>query len=318
MAFLIGIDEAGYGPNFGPLVISATAWEVQGDPCRANLYKRLGKAVSDGPDGARLAIADSKLLYNPQRGLGLLERGVLSILALLGCRLGDWCDVWDRLRADGDGHRHHLPWYAGYRRPLPLVPAEEPLPDATEPLRRVCQARRVRLAVVESRAVFPQRFNALVAQHGTKGEALSRLTLDLLADVMAGLPADQQVLVVCDKHGGRNRYGALLQQRFPDTLVEVRKESRPVSIYRWGPQDCRVEVRFCAGGESFMPAALASMTSKYLRELAMQALNDFWCRELPTLRRTAGYPTDSYRFKRDIADCQRNLKIDDGILWRVR
>src|SRR5262245_58072725 len=28
MGILIGTDEAGYGPNFGPLVVAATAWEV--------------------------------------------------------------------------------------------------------------------------------------------------------------------------------------------------------------------------------------------------------------------------------------------------
>ena len=28
MAILIGIDEAGYGPNYGPLVVAATAWHV--------------------------------------------------------------------------------------------------------------------------------------------------------------------------------------------------------------------------------------------------------------------------------------------------
>ncbi len=26
--FVIGTDEAGYGPNLGPLVISATLWET--------------------------------------------------------------------------------------------------------------------------------------------------------------------------------------------------------------------------------------------------------------------------------------------------
>jgi hypothetical protein len=29
MGILIGMDEAGYGPNFGPLVVAATAWEVR-------------------------------------------------------------------------------------------------------------------------------------------------------------------------------------------------------------------------------------------------------------------------------------------------
>src|SRR4051812_21351514 len=31
MGILIGMDEAGYGPNFGPLVVAATAWHVRED-----------------------------------------------------------------------------------------------------------------------------------------------------------------------------------------------------------------------------------------------------------------------------------------------
>jgi ribonuclease HII len=79
-----------------------------------------------------------------------------------------------------------------------------------------------------------------------------------------------------------------------------------------------VEIRFCAGGEAYLPVALASMISKYLRELAMQAFNQFWIRHLPELRPTAGYPGDSQRFKRDIASVQASLGIDDRMLWRDR
>ena len=28
MTLVIGTDEAGYGPNLGPLVVAATAWQV--------------------------------------------------------------------------------------------------------------------------------------------------------------------------------------------------------------------------------------------------------------------------------------------------
>ena len=35
MGILIGMDEAGYGPNLGPLVVAATAWGVVEDAgCR--------------------------------------------------------------------------------------------------------------------------------------------------------------------------------------------------------------------------------------------------------------------------------------------
>jgi hypothetical protein len=143
--------------------------------------------------------------------------------------------------------------------------------------------------------------------------------LRLLARVLAEhVPAEcnEPVIVVCDKHGGRNRYGRLLQQQFVDTLVEVYEESMAESVYRWTRGDTRIEARFRMGGEAFLPTALASMVSKYLRELAMRAFNDFWCCEIPELRRTAGYPRDAQRFKTAIAERQLALQIADNVVWR--
>jgi hypothetical protein len=70
--------------------------------------------------------------------------------------------------------------------------------------------------------------------------------------------------------------------------------------------------------EACLPVALASMASKYLRELAMRALNDFWGRRLTGLRPTAGYPSDARRFKTDIATVQAELQIDEHVLWRAK
>ena len=71
-------------------------------------------------------------------------------------------------------------------------------------------------------------------------------------------------------------------------------------------------------GERFLPTALASMTAKYLRELAMRAWNEFWCARVKDQRPTAGYYSDSRRFKRDIERVQSELKIEDRIIWRER
>ena len=83
-------------------------------------------------------------------------------------------------------------------------------------------------------ALFPPQFNEQVQQYGGKGEVLTRQTLELVRHQMATLESEP-VLIQCDKHGGRNYYGSALQEAFPEYLVEVRRESRAQSVYRWGP-----------------------------------------------------------------------------------
>ena len=131
-------------------------------------------------------------------------------------------------------------------------------------------------------------------------------------------PFSKPIFIVCDKHGGRSRYQELLQSVFPDLLIEVLNEGRAESVYRWGPEERRIEIAFRRRGEGFLPAALASMICKYLRETCMKAFNNFWRLQLPQLRATAGYPQDAKRFRAEIAQRQKQLGIEDRLLWRNR
>ena len=319
MPYLVGTDEAGYAPNLGPLVITATVWHVDGDG-RADLYRRLRSAVSKAPPpprSRRIAIADSKLLYRSGAGLAALERSVLAALELTGCCPTCWQEIWRLVDADWSLHLERLPWHLQYDCPLPLEIDLKQLARLRGCLAETLAKAGVRLVAIRSTAVFPERFNDSTLELGSKGEALSKITLHLLAAALEEC-SGEPVLVVCDKHGGRNTYARLLEEQFPDVAVETCHESGPQSTYCWGEADDRVEVCFRMGGESFLPAALASMTSKYLRELAMRAFNDFWCCRVPDLQPTAGYPGDSKRFKSAIADAQVELGIDDHILWRLR
>jgi ribonuclease HII len=321
MPYLIGTDEAGYAPHLGPLVISATVFWVDDLSAGDELYRRLKRVVCRTPPkraaGGRLAIADSKALYSPAQGLACLERGVLAALSLLERCPGDWLDAWQALDPAAIGHFPTMPWHVDYQLRLPLAADADELVRFVPKLRRGFEAAGVRLIAIASRAVFPDEFNRSNDQWGNKSETLSKTTLALVADALAHC-AGEPVLIVCDKHGGRNQYGRLLQQQFPDPLIEVCRESMMESIYRWGGVDARIEARFRAGGEAFLPAALASMTSKYLRELSMRAFNDFWCGRVANLAPTAGYPTDARRFRRAVLDTQRELGIADQIMWRSR
>ncbi len=321
MNFLIGTDEAGYGPNLGPLVISATVWQVPDDLLNADLYDSLSDAVRRPGDTnghpSAVVIGDSKRLYRPAGGLAELELGVLSALHVAGQPIRCWREIWQRLDPQSAGQQAVAPWYDEYDLPLPVDAAQHEIDAATATFRSTLLRTAVRLTAIRSRVVLPERFNDLVDQLGNKATVLSTLTLQLVSELLETCRAER-VLVQCDKHGGRNNYARLLQRSFPDYLVEIHGESRELSVYRWGPAHRRVEFRFAKGGESFLPSALASMTSKYLREIAMRAFNTFWQQQVPGLKPTAGYPVDAKRFKADIAAAQQRLEVDDQVLWRKR
>ena len=135
----------------------------------------------------------------------------------------------------------------------------------------------MRLAGLYCRAIFPEEFNALVARYDSKGSVLSHATLDLVARAMHAW-VEGPITVLCDKHGGRNHYLPLLMAQFPNALIMIRKEGTASSRYVFGPPGRRVEISFQARAEAHLPAALASMAAKYLRELAMRTFNEYWCR----------------------------------------
>ena len=325
MNYLVGTDEAGYGPPLGPLIVAATVWELPddgNDPAEANLYeslrpyicRRAERATSSPP--RRVAIADSKALYNPAQGIAQLEQGVLVALALLGQRPATWHEVWDAVCASGV-ECDVDPWHADYETQLPLAAARDDIDHLARRVSKGCARRGVHLRAVAARAVFPQRFNQLLEEHGNKSTALSAISLELLSEVMAPVPRGR-VTVICDKHGGRDFYAPLVQHYFPEWLVEARWEGNRESRYAFGPPHSRTSISFRCQAERALPVALASMTAKYMRELAMRAFNHYWCGHLPALRPTAGYSQDARRFKKEIAALQTTLGIDDRQLWRMK
>jgi ribonuclease HII len=321
MTYLLGMDEAGYGPNLGPLIVSGTLWYVPDRSDEVDLYRLLPSTIQGRPaprgQSDRLTIADSKALYKSGSGLDRLELGVLAALSVTGPRPATWRELWTALDPATNPDRERLPWYAQYDAALPVATDRRSVERASGCLQDGLDRSDTSLCWMQSTTVYPERLNQLIQQLGSKGAALSQVTLKLVSQLLGRAEAGP-VLVVCDKHGGRNRYGPLLQQQFPDFVIEVHQESRAQSVYRSGPRHRRIEFRFCAKGEQHLPSALASMVSKYLRELSMMAWNAFWRQYQPDLRPTAGYPVDARRFKADIAELQVRLAIDDRLLWRTR
>ncbi|MBC8116886.1 MAG: hypothetical protein H7062_21025, partial [Candidatus Saccharimonas sp.] len=203
-----------------------------------------------------------------------------------------------------------LPWYDGDDVTLPVKSGDLSL---AAPWQALCERLGVRLVSICADVVEPERFNRLVRWHDNKAAATSRIAMQVLRRAWP-LDRGDEVLVVADKHGGRNRYEPLLTEAFPERTVVCLEEGADRSVYRMG--NC--EIRFQPRAEEHGPVALASMTAKYLRELAMHQFNRFWRERIPGLKPTQGYPLDAKRFRVEIADLQRSLGIADDVLWRER
>jgi hypothetical protein len=326
MLYLLGTDEAGYGPNLGPLVVAATLWRVQGidfQPALPDLYTHLASGISADPDDDnRLAIADSKQLYSSGDSLALLERGVLAALHALERPAATWQSIWSVCSPD---HACELPWHKNFDRPLPCAASVEDHDSGCATFGQTLQQASVELVDLRACVVHPADFNDRCDRLTNKAAVLSATTLTLVRELIRGR-VDAPIQIVCDKHGGRNHYAALVWEELaadevgdaPGFPVQTLKEGRDESLYRWRCGESQREIRFITKGERFLPAALASMTAKYLRELSMLAFNAFWAERVPNLRPTAGYPGDALRFWNDIESVVRLARFQERELWRTR
>ncbi len=317
MTLLLGVDEAGYGPNLGPLVIAATRWEF---PASLSLEEidtlvepaLLRTAPQKGDD--RLWIADSKAIYKPPGGLAPLERHLLPLLVAANIPLHSFATLWEHVDPESFAARHDEPWFAP-DLPLPLawaVPADE-LASRGEVVQKRLTACGVALTAVRARLVSPFRFNAILDVVGSKGVLLSEATLGLVASLWE-LETHRPTFVYCDKHGGRNRYADLLQHVAGEQMVQTLAEGAESSRYRVG----KTEVRFGVRSERYLPVAAASMVAKYLRELAMHQFNVWWQAQVPGLTPTAGYPVDAKRFWQATAAARETLALPEALLWRTK
>ncbi len=313
MTWLIGIDEAGYGPNLGPLVMSAVACRVpNANACLWTLLKQAVRRCADGRD-ARLVIDDSKAVYTSSQGLVGLERGLRAVIELPATL----AELVQRLAPSNLEEIAAEPWFTG-QTTLPIEATANA--ESLEPFTRACQENGVGSWIVASVVVCPRRFNAIVDRHDSKAAVLGQGFICLLADLLKDTAHENEpVFVFVDKQGGRNTYAAQIQAALTAGLVYPFEESAARSHYRISGLSRDVHLTFQPRADQlWFNVALASMVSKYLRELFMREYNAFWCARVPGLRPTAGYPGDARRYLDAIRDEMQRLKIPEENLWRRR
>lgn len=301
-----GFDEAGYGPLLGPLCVGMTAVRLDAAPAGdANLWKMLKAGVCKKPSDrrGRIAVADSKALKlandcKTHHPLAWLERGVLAFLRAHGAAAVDDRELFSVLGVMLPRH----PCYAGSPTPLPVSWDAAQIGIASNVLARALSQGRAEVVSLSCRAVCEETFNQTVNRAGSK----ARATMDAIASLLSHLlisprlqPQDELHLV-CDRLGGRARYGDILQEWLPGAAIQVVAETPVESRYRAEHQGRLLSIAFVVDGDvDHLPTALASMVAKFVRELMMLRFNRHWCAAMPDLKPTAGYRGDAWRWLRE-------------------
>lgn len=307
------MDEAGYGPNLGPLVIAATKWKVVEDPSSTNLTELLEEIVdsSSRRGGTKLHIADSKAVNVGKDGFLSLELSALSLLKSAGKRPRSVHELWRQL-TDQSGPNSEVPWFEA-DMVLPAEANDSLLASLSDRFVECVGKNGIECLNVAAQIVPARQFNTLLATHHSKGVLLSSLSMELLARLWKP-STDTRTLVIADKHGGRNRYDELLAKISGDAMIFRIAEGREISRYRVES----TEIRFQTRAEQHFQVAAASIVAKYVRELAMRQFNQFWQEHCPDVAPTKGYPTDAVRFRKQVQDAQCRLGIPDHDFWRVK
>jgi ribonuclease HII len=300
---LAGIDEAGYGPLLGPLVISTVAIACpltisDRMPDIAAMLAPAAVAKAPIPHGA-LLVADSKVVHRMHNGLHHLEAATLIAAELATGKMPMGLD--ELARALGWPSQTQLPWYQWGNAAAPVWASETSIAITRSMLQGRMAAKDVRITMARSALIDEGSFNDQVNRTHNKAAVLSSHVMQLLKGIV-----DQnagEIWVVVDKNGGRDRYLDLLLRAFPDVLWRVCTESSSISRYEWHRPNGLLRVDFQQKGEqACLATAWASMICKYLRERAMEQFNCWWAAQTGShISPTAGYYTDALRWLAEMA-----------------
>jgi ribonuclease HII len=319
MAVLVGIDEAGFGPILGPLVVSSIALSLPPDLLRSDLWQVLRKSLGNRRKGlaGRLLIADSKKAYSKSIGIKHLERTVLTALKCLGQEPTTLTELMERICPSCLDRLSVYPWHqnAGSHR-LSSDSADTAIASAvfTDDL----ASNAMELLSVESFCLDVAYYNKMVAAVQNKANVLFTATCRLIQTAYDNFGGDDLHIMV-DRQGGRTHYRRNLQRMFSDMELTILRETPATSSYELKANDRGMRLHFVVKADDrFLPVSLASMTSKYLRELLVGNINRYFNSFDADLKPTAGYWKDGLRFIEDIKTHLPDVKFDSEQLIRSR
>ena len=319
MAILVGIDEAGFGPILGPLVVSSSTFSLPHDLLKADLWQVLRKSLSKTRKrlAGRLLVADSKKAYSKSIGIKHLERTVLAAFQCLGKEPSTLTELASLLCPHCRERWSDYPWYADISsHHLQIDNTDKAISSAV--FADDLKSNAMELLEMKSCCLDVAYYNKMVENVKNKANVLFTATSRLIKTAYDNF-GDDDLHIVVDRQGGRVHYRKNLQRMFGDMQLKILRESTTTSSYELVCNDRAMRLHFVVGADGrFLPVSLASMTSKYLRELLVGNINRYFNGFGTDLKPTAGYWKDGLRFIEDIKTNLPDVRFSSEQLIRCR
>jgi ribonuclease HII len=319
MSVLVGIDEAGFGPILGPLVVSSSTFSLSREFIGVDLWQVLRKSLANKRKhlAGRLLIADSKKAYSKSLGTKHLERTILSCLKCLGQEPATLTELISLLCPDCLGRLSGYPWYRG-AGDCRISAEGADIALASAVLADDLTTNGIQLLELKSCCLDVAYYNKMVSSVKNKARVLFTATSRLIQDAFDKFAGDGLQIIV-DRQGGRVHYRATLQRMFAEMELKILSESPSASSYELQADGKTMRLHFVVSAdERFLPVSLSSMASKYLRELLVANINRYFAGFHSDLRPTAGYWKDGLRFIRDLKENIPHVQYESEQLVRCR
>lgn len=261
----IGLDENGYGPVMGPLVVTGVIATMDLD--------------KDWPGD----IYDSKLLFTHQNTHKELEKIALSILNISKGKFShSTSGIFENFQQDFKCPKDISICFENLPE-IPLWTTKKDIENFTKFLSAFCEKKQLKILSINSVILCVHKFNSFCRQN-MKKDFINYLLFEKI--ILQALSKSDNLFVKAGKIGGRKDYKKFLEKTFHNWQINNIMEKPEISGYLLIRNNKKIALNFVRDIESrsFL-GVLAGIYGKYIRELFMHSINSF----LGTKRYISGY-----------------------------